>query len=212
MDKIDKLGEDEVKRNLIKYADKMQIIQLFKLLEKDLSFFIKEKYEGAQELNELFKLLKTYNMKAEFSPFLARGFSYYTGIVFEAYSKEIKGSVFAGGRFDNLVGKMINRKIPGVGVSFGRILDYPIKEFEFVKYILISINQDKKTIELMNKLREKGIPCFMMDKISKALEYANLYNIPYVIFVGKDEIKKGKFKLRDMKTGKEKFVSVSSIN
>ena len=59
----------------------------------------------------------------------------------------------------------------------------------------------------MNKLREKNIPCFMMDKISKALEYANNYQIPYVIFVGEKEIKKEKFKLRDMKTGKEKMVS-----
>jgi len=211
LDKIDKLGGDEVKKNLIQFADKMQIIQLFKLLEKDLGFFVREKYEGAQELNELFKILKTYKIKPEFSPFLTRGFSYYTGIVFEAYSKELKGSIFAGGRFDNLVGKMIKRKIPSVGVSFGRILDYPVKDFEFVKYILISINQDKKTIELMKKLREKNISCFMMDKISKALDYANFYNIPYVIFVGEKEIKKNKFKLRDMKTGKEKFVSENSI-
>jgi histidyl-tRNA synthetase len=207
LDKLDKLGEDEIKKNLTQFADKMQILDLFKLSEKDISYFVAEKFEGAQELNELFKLLKTYKIKAEFSPFLARGFSYYTGIVFEAYSKEIKGSIFAGGRFDNLVGKLIKRQIPSVGVSFGRILDYPIKDAEFVKYLLISINQDKKTIELMNKLREKEISCFMMDKISKALDYANYYKIPYVVFVGKEEIKKEKFKLRDMKTGNEKLVS-----
>ena len=79
------------------------------------------------------------------------------------------------------------------------------------KYVLISINQDRKTIELMNNLRENGISCIMMDKVSKALDYANNYQIPYVIFIGKDEIKKGKFKVRDMKTGKERFVSVNSI-
>jgi len=211
LDKIDKLGEDEVKKNLTQFADKMQIIQLFKLLEKDLSFFVKEKFEGALELKELFDLLKTYKIKAEFSPFLSRGFSYYTGTIFEGYNKEIKGSIFGGGRYDNSVGKYINKKIPAVGNSFGRILDYPIKEFEFVKYLLISINQDKKTIELMNKLREKGISCFMMNKISKALEYANNYQIPNVIFIGEKEIKKGKYKLRDMKTGKEKLVSERNI-
>jgi histidyl-tRNA synthetase len=211
LDKIDKIGEDEVKKNLTQFADKLQIIELFKLLEKDLKFFVREKYDGTRELEELFKILKMYKIKAEFSPFLARGFSYYTGTVFEAYSKEIKGSIFAGGRFDNLVGKYINRQIPAVGISFGRILDYPIKEFNTVKYLLISINQDKKTIELMNNLREKNIPCFMMNKISKALDYANNYNIPFVIFIGEKEIKKSKYKLRDMKTGKEKLVSISSI-
>lgn len=211
LDKVDKLGEDEVKSNLTQFADKMQILELFKLLEKDLNFFVREKFEGAKELKELFDILKIYKIKAEFSPFLSRGFSYYTGVVFEAYSKELKGSIFAGGRFDNLVGKIINREIPAVGISFGRILDYPIKDFETIKYILISINQDKKTIELMSKLREKNIPCFMMNKISKALDYANNYKIPYVIFIGEKEVKKNKYKLRDMKTGKEKLVSMSSI-
>jgi histidyl-tRNA synthetase len=211
LDKVDKLGEDEVKSNLTQFADKMQILELFKLLEKDLNFFVREKFEGAKELKELFDILKIYKIKAEFSPFLSRGFSYYTGVVFEAYSKELKGSIFAGGRFDNLVGKIINREIPAVGISFGRILDYPIKDFETIKYILISINQNKKTIELMNKLREKNIPCFMMNKISKALDYADNYKIPYVIFIGEKEVKKNKYKLRDMKTGKEKLVSMSSI-
>jgi histidyl-tRNA synthetase len=211
LDKIENLGEDEVKSNLTKYADKTQILNLFKILEKKLTFFVKEKYDGAKELSELFKILKRYNIKAEFSPFLARGFSYYTGVVFEAYCKEIKGSIFAGGRYDNLVGKYINRQIPAVGISFGRILDYPIKDFGFVKYVLISINQDKKTIELMNKLREKNIPCFMMDKISKGLQYADSYNIPYVVFVGEKEVKKNKFKVRDMKTGKETLTSLSKM-
>ena len=48
-------------------------------------------------------------------------------------------------------------------------------------------------------------------KLSKALEYANSYKIPYVIFLGKDEVKKKKVKLRDMKTGKESLVSEKEV-
>ncbi|MEK6875418.1 MAG: histidine--tRNA ligase [Nanoarchaeota archaeon] len=206
IDKLGKIGEDEVKKNLTKYADKEQIIKLFKLLGGDLKFFLEQEYAGAKELDELLKLLKIYNIKAEFSPFLARGFSYYTGIVFEAYSEEIKGSIFAGGRFDNLVGKYINRQVSAVGISLGRILDYPIENPESAKYLLISINQDKKTVELMKNLREKGISCLMTDKISRGLDFANSYNIPYVIFVGDEEARKGKFKLKNMKSGREKLV------
>jgi len=51
----------------------------------------------------------------------------------------------------------------------------------------------------------------MMDKISKALDYANNESIPYVVFVGEEEIKKKKFKLRDMKTGKEEFLQIKAI-
>ncbi|MCX7998609.1 MAG: His/Gly/Thr/Pro-type tRNA ligase C-terminal domain-containing protein [Leptospiraceae bacterium] len=63
--------------------------------------------------------------------------------------------------------------------------------------------QDKASIALAEKLREQKISCFIMDKLSKALDYANTQMIPYTIFVGSEELKKKKFKLRDMKTGKE---------
>ncbi|MDO8622859.1 MAG: histidine--tRNA ligase [archaeon] len=211
MDKIDKLGEDEVKRRLTKYAQKEEIVKLFKILNKDINYFVNEKYESAKDLLELFRILRMYKIKFEFSPFLFRGFSYYTGVIFEAYNPELKGSIFAGGRYDNLAGKLVKREIPAVGVSFGRILDYEKIDLEMTKYVLISINQERKTIELMNNIRENGVSCIMMDKISKALDYANNYQIPYVVFIGKDEIKKGKFKLRDMKTGKERMVSEGSL-
>jgi len=211
IDKFDKIGEDEVKKNLTKYADKDQIISIFKVLNKDLAYFVKEKFQGADEILKLLDLCKIYGIKAEFSPFLLRGFSYYTGNVFEGYSDKIKGSLFGGGRYDNLVGKFIARQIPAVGISIGRLLDYPIEDIPATKCIIISINQEKKSTELMNNLRDSGISCFMIDKVSKALDYANSQQIPFVIFIGEDEVKKEKFKLRDMKSGKEKMLAESSI-
>ncbi|MFA7708041.1 MAG: histidine--tRNA ligase [Candidatus Pacearchaeota archaeon] len=211
IDKLSKIGEDEVKRNLTKYADKMQILDLFKLLNKDLKYLVDEKFEGAKEVEDLMKILKTYKIKAEFTPFLMRGFAYYTGTIFEAYNEKLKGSIFGGGRFDNLVGEYIKRQIPAVGISLGRILDYPDINVENVRCILISIDQDKKTTELMKNLRQNNISCFAMDKISKALDYSNSMLIPFVIFIGKDEAKQKKVKIRDMKTGKERLVSENQI-
>ena len=211
LDKIEKIGDEEVAKNLQKYVDKKKIFELFEILENKLSFFIKEKYSGADELKELFDLCKIYGLEPEFSPFLVRGFAYYTGTIFEAYSEEIKGSIFAGGRFDSLVGKYINRVIPAVGISFGRIVDYPNVETKFVDCLVISINQDNKAIELMNRLRENDISCFMMDKLMKALEYANSYKIPFAVLVGEEEVKKKKFKFRDMSSGKEEMLSEKEL-
>lgn len=211
LDKMSKVGEDEVKKNLTKYADKIQILELFKLLNKNLSYFVAENFAGAKEVSELVKMLKKYDVKAEFSPFLLRGFAYYTGNIFEGFNDKIKGSIFGGGRYDDLVGEYINRKIPAVGISLGRILDYPGISVDFVKCILISIGQDAKTAELLGKLREKQIPCFAMDKVSKALEFANSSNTPYVVFIGSDEVKKKKYKLRNMKTGKEEMLAEKNI-
>lgn len=211
LDKIKKIGEDAVKSELTKFANKDEIIKLFKILNQPFNFFVKEKYSGALEIKEILKLCKDYKINAEFSPFLLRGFSYYTGIIFEAYNPEIKGSIFAGGRYDNLVGKYIGRQIPAVGISFGRLLDYQNIKFSTTKLLIISINQEKKSLELENKLRNAKISCFIMDKISKALDYANTMQIPYVIFIGEDEIKKKKFKLRNMKTGKEEFLGEKNL-
>ena len=50
-----------------------------------------------------------------------------------------------------------------------------------------------------------------MYKISKALEFSNTNAIPHVIFLGDEEAKKKKLKLRDMKTGKESLLSLKSV-
>ncbi len=52
---------------------------------------------------------------------LARGLDYYTGIVFESTVEgfESVGSVCSGGRYDDLAGLFTERKLPGVGASFG---------------------------------------------------------------------------------------------
>ena len=51
----------------------------------------------------------------------------------------------------------------------------------------------------------------MYGKVSKALEYANAYNIKYVIFIGEEEIKKKKLLLKNMKTGKESMISEKEL-
>ena len=50
-----------------------------------------------------------------------------------------------------------------------------------------------------------------MKKINKALDYAAKMDIPFVVFVGKDEIKEKKIKLREMKTGKEKLLGLKEL-
>ncbi len=211
LDKIAKIGEEEVRENLAKLESKQKIENLFELLKEDLKYFTKEKFDGAEELNKLIKLCKKNKVNVKFSAFLVRGFSYYTGTIFEAYSKEIKGSIFAGGRYDDLTGKYLNRKIPAVGISFGRILDYPNIEVNNASCLVISIDQDDESFELVKKLREDGISCFLMKKINKGLDYAAKLNIPFVAFLGKDEIRKKRIKLRDMKSGKERMLDLKEL-
>lgn len=201
IDKLDKLSREEVKNNLKKYKAE-KVVDLFENKE---SFF--KKYSFYKEISELKEYCAMYEAEINFLPTLARGLSYYTGSVFEIKTKEMKETICGGGSY------LING-ISATGISFGlERLSMLAKLTEIKNEILvISIGQDKEAIELGRELRKNRIPVVQMyGKPSKALEYANSYAISFVIFVGEDEIKKKKFKLKNMATGKEEFLSIKEV-
>jgi len=193
IDKLDKLSEKEVEQNLKKYKAE-KLLKIFKQKE---SLF--EKYKSYLEIKELKKYCSLFGVKVEFRPFLVRGLSYYNGSVFEVWSKKIKVSICGGGSY------LVNG-IQSTGISMGLESLMLIENFRYdkEKTLIVSLDQDKKAIELSNKFRDDGkITSIYYGKPSKALEYANSYDYNQVIFIGKEEIKKGKYKIKDMKTGKE---------
>ncbi|MBU3912942.1 MAG: histidine--tRNA ligase [Nanoarchaeota archaeon] len=204
IDKIDKQGEDAVKLSMTKFIEKEKIVKLFRLLEKPLSFF--RKYEGYKELKELIDCSENYGLKPVFNPKIARGLSYYNNEVFEVKTKEMKETIAGGGAF------LINNiQAFGYGTGLERLSQLAKIKLESKKIMIISINQDKRAIKLAEKLRKQNIIVSMSDKVSKALEYANSKSINKVIFIGSEEIKKRKYKLRDMTTGKEEMLGEKEL-
>jgi histidyl-tRNA synthetase len=214
LDKVEKLGVDEVKMNLKKYTSANQILTLFKLLEKDYTFFKENGFEGIDEIEKVIEICKSQGLKIRFNPFMVRGLGYYTGNIFEVREKG-KDSIAAGGRFDEVVGKFSGREIPAVGISFGleRLSELAdIKIGGITEVLLISIYQDEEALDLAGKLRKAGVSCVIeYGKPGKALEYANSYKIPWVIFIGEEEVTSKKFKLRDMNKGDEKLLSEGQV-
>jgi len=194
IDKMDKLGKKEVIQNLKKYSAE-KIINIFDKPEK---YF--EKYDSYSEIKELKKYCKLFNIDVKFRPFLARGFSYYNGTVFEVWSDKLNVAICAGGSY-------IINGIQSTGISFGiepiMLLANIILNQE--KYLVVSLAQDKEAIKLAQKLRSRReIVSIYYGKPSKALEYADSKRYSFVIFIGEDEIKKKKYKIKDMKSGEEK--------
>ncbi|QQG41450.1 MAG: histidine--tRNA ligase [Candidatus Woesebacteria bacterium] len=121
IDKIDKIGKDEVTKLLKEAKVKDAETVLGKL----------EKSEMPERLAKIFDELQVMDIERgnafDFNPFLARGLNYYTSTVFELKLDKTPGglSVGGGGRYDNLIGMFAGRKIPAVGFSFGidRIID-----------------------------------------------------------------------------------------
>ncbi|MBM3247014.1 histidine--tRNA ligase [Candidatus Pacearchaeota archaeon] len=201
VDKLDKLSEKEVKDNLKKYKAE-KLIDIFKKSEK---YF--EKYASYSDVQQLKEACSNYGIKTNFLPTLARGLSYYNANVFEVKTLEMKESVCGGGSY------MFNGA-QSTGISFGleRLSQLAKLKNKNSQTLIISLGQDKESIKLAEELRENNLSCVVMyNKVSKALEYANAYLIDKVIFIGEDEIKKKKLKLRDMKTGKEEMLSQTEL-
>jgi len=194
IDKLDKISEKEVKENLKKYnAEK-----ILNILKKDESYF--KKFESYKEVEELINYCKYYNVKIVFQPSLVRGLSYYNGNVFEIKS-DIRETICGGGSY------LVNG-IQATGISLGieRLEEVTKMITDIEKILIVSLNQDKKAIEVAQQLRKQGknVSVFY-GKPSKALEYANSYKIKKVIFVGKKEVEKKKFMIKNMQTGRQRI-------
>jgi len=180
--------------------------------------------EGLDELEEVLSYVKNKDLVFRLS--LARGLDYYTGTVFEAFIKDesMRSSLAAGGRWDKMISQFMenNTEIPAVGISFGidTIIDAlnlkkkikPVRRF--TKVFVIPINVEKEAVKLLDKLRNESINAevdLMQRGISKNLDYANGLGIPFVIILGKEELKAKKFKLKDMKSGNEKLFNEKGL-
>lgn len=135
------------------------------------------------------------------------------------------GSVCSGGRYENLAEYYTDKKLPGVGVSIGLTrLFYKLNELNLIKaekksisdVLIIPMVEDLSiSINLATKLRNNGVKTeiYLNNKKLKAkFKYADKLEIPYVIVIGEDELAQNKFKLKDMKTGEEKEISLNDTN
>ena len=160
---------------------------------------------------------------AEFVPTLARGFEYYTGVVFEVFlkSRPNKLSISGGGRYDNMIGLFCGRDVPatGVGIGLTRIYDaLKEKQTEFKKTVtqvyIVPINTEFECAKIAKQLRDQGINTdidLMERSIGKNLQFVDKMNIPYAMILGEQEIKQGRVKLKDMKSGKEILTDVEGV-
>lgn len=158
---------------------------------------------------------------------IARGLDYYTGTIYETILNQYPsiGSVCSGGRYDNLAQNYTNKKLPGVGISIGLTrLFYQLREAGILgdmkratpSQILIIPMQEtmSEALEIATKIRDAGISAeiyFNEGKMGKKFSYADKLGIPFVVVIGEDEIKSGRFKLKNMATGDQAELEISGI-
>ena len=226
VDKMDKIGEDGVRKELegkgVEEDKIKKILEFIKIRNiEDARKFVSE---GLDELETITSLLKDYGKNISVDMSLVRGLEYYTGPVFEVTLGEGLPSVGGGGRYDNLTEPVGGKKIPATGISLGvdRIVSVMGERgmFNFGKTVcnvfVIAVNEKVKSsvIDVTEKIRKNGIAAefdLMNRSLSKQLDYASSRGIPYVIVIGDKELQSGKAKVRDMKTGEEKDISLNEL-
>lgn len=157
---------------------------------------------------------------------LVRGFDYYSGIVFEVFdtNPENKRSLFGGGRYDNLVELFGGEKIPAVGFGMGDVTIRDVLEtYNLLPTYLSTTNLYiclvdhslvKKAEEVAEKLRSQGLNVALDlsdKKIGDQIKKADKEKIPYVLVIGEEECKTGRFKLKELKSGTETEIALSDI-
>lgn len=186
LDKLDKIGEDGVKKEMLEKGISPEAIEKVQPLF-NFTGTISEKIEklaallsaseegmkGVEELTFIFENvtelgLQTANLDLDVT--LARGLNYYTGAIFEVAAPEgvAMGSIGGGGRYDDLTGIFGLKNMSGVGISFG--LDRIALVIEELKLFPETVTATSKALFLnfgdaeakyamkaISKLRKNGI-------------------------------------------------------
>ena len=238
IDKIDKIGPDNVKKELCGEIseDKVNTIMNFisisgnndeKIQALENMNIINETWnDGLNDLKEVVKFIRIFmvpeeNFKIDLT--IARGLDYYTGTVYETFLNKYRnlGSVCSGGRYDNLTEFYSTRKMPGVGISIGlsrlffQLTDRNIISVEnqsVADVLVISMdNNYDECAKIASALRENGLKVqvdFENKKLAKKYKYADKLNINYVIVIGEDEIKNNVVTVKNMITGEQNTVTL----
>lgn len=164
LDKMDKIGLEGVKEELIKYNFTPESVEKYTHLFEEIENqdnpieYLAEKlgdYMGEDvklwmaEIIDSVKSTKSSDFEIVFDPTLVRGMSYYTGTIFEIAIPEFGGSCGGGGRYDKMVGKFTGHDVPACGFSIG-----------FERIVLLLMEQGFQIPEDYDKvvyLIEKGV-------------------------------------------------------
>lgn len=218
-------GLDTLKTILAINGDNTQVLKTLSAQLENTQVGLEGIKETQETLDHLAELGKT-GKKVKVDLTLARGLSYYTGMIYEVKPTSISmGTITAGGRYDNLTGVFGLDGVSGVGISFGidRIYDtlnelelFPTDNTQVTKILLTNFDDIAQghALTILAKLRAKDISSEIYPesaKLKKQMTYADKKQIPFVLMIGSREIETGIYSLKNMTTGEQKEVTIEQL-
>lgn len=210
--------------------DNMQIESLRDYISLDIDTLKKYEKEskGARQILELFEKAKELGVgNIVFEPTIMRGFQYYTGTVIEMFdigTKDNPRALLGGGRYDDLLSLFEGDKLPAFGLGWGdKIMVNYLETYNLLPelktqtsiYIpLLEESLIKETSKIADILRSEGINVeqeLVSSKLKKQFKYADKKKFPFVLIIGEEEVKNGKYLLKDMKSGEQLNVDLENL-
>jgi histidyl-tRNA synthetase len=218
---IDIFGEEMASAGLSKIAALLTAKNMSELPEE-----IRES-SAVKEVQELFTLLEAAGVKnAVFDITLMRGLDYYTGTVFEFFDNhpDNNRSLFGGGRYDGLVGLFGAEQISAVGMAPGLTMtelflqthDLLPKLPSTTDTYIVVLGEDTLAgaMKLATALRAEGVNTEIDTtgrKLDKQIKTAVKKEIPFIIFVGEEELKSEVYSFKDTASSEEQKLSFERI-
>lgn len=181
---------------------------------------------SVKELEELFGYLDDMGVKnVRFDVTLMRGLDYYTGMVFEVFDlhPDNNRAMFGGGRYDGLVGLFGAEPVPTVGFAPGlSTMELFLHTHDLLPTlspttevgIVIVDDSANDALKIAKKLRNEGVNVevdISARKIDKQIKAVIKKGIPYIVFVGTNEVREQLFTFKDTSTTEEEKLSVERI-
>lgn len=183
-------------------------------------------HPSAIELETMLGLLKKAGIRnASFNIGIMRGFDYYTDIVFEVFDThpDNNRSMLGGGRYDGLVGLFGVQQVPTVGFGWGDVTLMNFLELHSLLpelkpetdiYVVLAGDVAEAAQKPLADLRSKGVNVavdLLGRKLGDQLKTADKKGIENVLVIGENELKSGRFALKNLATGQEQQLSIDAI-
>lgn len=241
IDKLDKIGMDGVKKELLDRGlgeKEIGLIENFLNISGDstaklsqLQELLKDSETGKKGIEELSYVIHSgftsFNVTPVIDVTLARGLNYYTGMIVEVKAPATvkMGSIGGGGRYDDLTGLFGLPGISGVGISFGvdRIYDvleelqlFPQTAQQSTRVLFLNLGEAnaKTAFAHMMLLREKGIATELFPestKMDKQMKYADKRGIPFVAIIGESELQENMISIKNLQSGKQEKINAADL-
>ncbi len=228
IDYIDKKDREGLQRylNQLMISTKTKLLDLIALRgsKNEIMLKLHDLIGESQEYKhfaEVLKLLDIYGVKYEVDLSIARGLDYYTGVVFEAFARELgaQNQILGGGsyRLAHLFGG-VDTPATGFGIGFDRVMEVlgnavQVKKCKRIAVIAAGNEVRNEALKIALQLREHAAADLdlMHRSLKHQLAHANSTGADYAIFVGEAELKTGKLTLRNMHSGEQMSLSLEEI-